>query len=89
MLTTSHVSRLPNEPPRVIHTAPVQQPQIVVVQKGSSGFNALMWLIVISIIAVGMVVLLFTGVCCLSASGASVAMVASSGALSNATSMTT
>ena len=80
------------KPVQVVQNVPVQQPQIIVVQKGSSGFDALMWLIVISLIGVASIVLFalfFTGACCLTASGASVALAASSGALSNAVSMTT
>ena len=84
-----HVTQPPKRPVQVVQTAPVQQPRIIVVKQGSSGFNVLMWIIVISLLVVMGIAFLFTGACCFAASASSATLAASAGALSTAASVTT
>ena len=74
------MNRPPQEPVRLIQNAPQQQNPVIIVQKGSSGFNALMWVIVILIIIVGLfaiLAILFTGACCFGVSASSATLATS------------
>ena len=73
----------------MVQTPPSQQPQVVVVQKGSAGFNTLMWIIVISIIIIGVIAIftiLFTGACCIGVAASSATLATSTTVLSVVTS---